>query len=325
MIGRVKKNLVWTVTNFTWEDYNLAQGLNENRQPIRRYVYGLGKDEAEGYVELSEVTGGMFDQSRQGWPSYIKDQVGTVYKVYSDYAKHIVDTRTYDTFGNLISQTGSSDGNLGFQSKYFDQESGMYYFYHRYYQPANGRFLNEDPIRFNGSLNFYAVFKNNSINYIDEYGLKITSIVVCHKERRVKMFSDSGKVYDLPAAFGQKCCPIPPPGTTYYIRGMYKNPTNPKWRETKTPWDSEKNTDNPYGPYIIMLVSKKGRNIHKHIHGTRGGWGSRGDTNNLGGDNPLNRHITHGCVRIPNADIKDIWIEGVLKGGKVEYVYSCSK
>jgi RHS repeat-associated protein len=96
-----------------------------------------------------------------------------VYKVYSDYTKQIVDTRAYDTFGNLISQTGSSDGNLGFQSKYFDQESGMYYFYHRYYNPVNGRFLNEDPIGLNGGLNMYAFVYNNPVNLSDPFGLDV--------------------------------------------------------------------------------------------------------------------------------------------------------
>jgi RHS repeat-associated protein len=120
-----------------------------------RHVYGLCKYDVEGYVELSEVTGGMFEQSRQGWYSYIKDQVGTIYKVYSDNAKQIIDTRAYDTFGNLINRIGTSTGNLGFHGKYFDQESGLYYFYNRFYSPVYGRFINEDLIGLSGGLNMY--------------------------------------------------------------------------------------------------------------------------------------------------------------------------
>jgi RHS repeat-associated protein len=171
---RLQKNVNGVVTNFFWEDDNLAYELDAAYQPIRRYVYGAGKDDVEGYVEFSEVDGFVFDSSKKGWYTYVKDQVGTVYKVYSDYAKQIVDTRTYDTFGNLISQTGNSNGNLGFQSKYYDQESGMYYFYHRYYNPVNGRFLNEDPIGLNGGLNMYAFVNNNPVKWIDTYGLDFT-------------------------------------------------------------------------------------------------------------------------------------------------------
>ena len=168
---RLQKNVNGNIINFSWEGDNLALEMDANYQPIRRYVYGFGKDDVEGYVEISEITGGMFDQSRQGWYSYIKDQVGTIYKVYSDNAKQIVDTRTYDTFGNLINRTGTSTGNLGFQGKYYDPESGLYYFYNRYYNPSNGRFINEDPIGFNGGLNFYSYGNNNSLMFVDPYGL----------------------------------------------------------------------------------------------------------------------------------------------------------
>jgi hypothetical protein len=132
---RLQKNVNGTVTNFTWEGDNLALELDENLQPVRRYVYGVGKDGVEGHVELSEVTGDLFDQSKKGWYSYVKDQVGTIYKVYSENTRQIIDTRTYDTFGSLIYRNGSSKGNLGFQGKYYDDESELYYFYNRYYNP----------------------------------------------------------------------------------------------------------------------------------------------------------------------------------------------
>jgi RHS repeat-associated protein len=168
---RLQKNVNGVITNFLWEGNNLANELDFNYQPIRRYIYGADMDDVEAHVEMSEVTGSVFDPSRKGWYTYVKDQVGTVYKVYSDYHKQIVDTRTYDTFGNLISQNGSSKCNLGFQGKYFDLESGLYYFYNRYYNPANGRFINEDPIGLDGGLNMYDFVKNDPLNYIDPFGL----------------------------------------------------------------------------------------------------------------------------------------------------------
>jgi len=145
--------------------------LDENLQPIRRYFYGTGKDDVEGYVEYSEVSGGFFDQSKQGWYTYIRDQVWTIYKVYSDYTNQMIDTRAYDTFGNLINRSGTSLGNHGFHSKYFDQESDLCYFFHRYYNPSFGRFINEDPIGFEGGMNFYSFVNNNPIKWIDPYGL----------------------------------------------------------------------------------------------------------------------------------------------------------
>jgi RHS repeat-associated protein len=168
---RLKKNFNGVVTNFLWEGNNLAYEMDASYQPIRRYIYGAEMDDVEGHVEFSEVTGGVFDDSRNGWYTYVKDQVGTVYKVYSDYQKQIVDTHTYDTFGNLVSQDGSSKGNLGLQGKYFDRESGLYYFYNRYYNPIQGRFQNEDPIGLEGGINMYRFANSNPINFYDPMGL----------------------------------------------------------------------------------------------------------------------------------------------------------
>jgi RHS repeat-associated protein len=169
---RLQKNVNGNTTNFFWEGDNLSFELNQNNQPIRRYIYENGKDDVMAHVEYSEVTDPeYFSPEHKGWYSYIKDQVGTVMKVYKHETKQIVNTRTYDTFGNLINQTGSSTGKLGFQSKYFDQESGLNYYYHRYYYPKIGRFINEDPIGFSSGLNMYGFENNNPENFIDSYGL----------------------------------------------------------------------------------------------------------------------------------------------------------
>ncbi len=192
---RIQKNVNGTVTHFFWEGDNLAMELDADYQPIRRYLYGVGKDEADGYIEFSEVTGSVFDSSKKGWYSFVKDQVGTVYKVYSHYDKQIVDTRSYDTFGNLVSQTGNSTGNLAFQSKYYDDESGLYYFFYRYYHPVNGRFLNEDPIRFRGGINFYSFVDNNPIMGIDPFGLFKGYLLITEKYMSHDEFRDfTGKI-----------------------------------------------------------------------------------------------------------------------------------
>lgn len=108
-----------------------------------------------------------FSFERKGWYSYIKDQVGTITKVYKHETKQMVNSKTFDTFGNLVNQTGSSAGNLGFQSKYYDQESGLNYFYHRYYSPSTGRFASIDPLELSCDLNLYSFVRNNPITSID--------------------------------------------------------------------------------------------------------------------------------------------------------------
>ena len=167
---RIKKTVNNEVTHFLWEDDNIGLELNGSMQPVRRYVYGVGMDSAEGHFEYAENPSNPFSLDKKGWYSYVKDQVGTIYKTYNHYTQQ-TSTTTYDSFGNTLNQSGTPKGNLGFQSKYKDPESGLYYYYHRYYNPHNGRFLNEDPIGLNGGLNLYGFVHNDPINYLDPFGL----------------------------------------------------------------------------------------------------------------------------------------------------------
>src|SRR6266567_1326722 len=67
------------------------------------------------------------------------------------------------------------------------------YYRARYYDPNPGRFLREDPIRFEGGVNFYPYVKNSPVQYSDPFGLLPTS-----EHRRM--------TYDLARAiFGPKC------------------------------------------------------------------------------------------------------------------------
>jgi RHS repeat-associated protein len=52
-----------------------------------------------------------------------------------------------------------------------DTEANPYYNRARYYDPAAGRFLSEDPIEFGGGINFYAYVHNRVINATDPGGL----------------------------------------------------------------------------------------------------------------------------------------------------------
>jgi RHS repeat-associated protein len=98
------------------------------------------------------------------------DGLGSVTSLSSG-AGTLVQTYGYDSFGKQLSSTGSLTNPFQFAARESDSETGLYYYRARYYDPAGGRFLSEDPIRFDGGTNFYSYTGNSPVNWYDPFGL----------------------------------------------------------------------------------------------------------------------------------------------------------
>ena len=103
------------------------------------------------------------------FPAY--DNNGNVTR-YLDANGNTVAQYTYDAFGKTISATGALADVFRhrFSTKYFDVETGLYYYGYRYYSPVLMRWLNRDPIEERGGINLYGYCGNNALCSIDPYG-----------------------------------------------------------------------------------------------------------------------------------------------------------
>jgi len=90
----------------------------------------------------------------------------------------ILATHTYGAFGNVLSQTGTSNNAQKYTGRELDGESGFYYYRARYYDPATGRFISEDPKGFVAGINFYAYVNNNPVNANDPSGNNAINLTV---------------------------------------------------------------------------------------------------------------------------------------------------
>ncbi len=79
----------------------------------------------------------------------------------------LASTYTYDSFGKLTASAGSLSNPFRYAGREFDTETNLYFYRARYYDPATGRFLSEDPIQFDGGINLYAYVGNDPENWGD--------------------------------------------------------------------------------------------------------------------------------------------------------------
>ena len=86
----------------------------------------------------------------------------------------VVATYYYDSFGNILDQTGEVDNSILYAGYQYDEETGLYYINARMYDPVTARFLQadtyigslNDPL----SLNLYTYCLNNPHKYVDPTG-----------------------------------------------------------------------------------------------------------------------------------------------------------
>ncbi|HQY57678.1 MAG: RHS repeat-associated core domain-containing protein [Nitrospira sp.] len=123
-----------------------------------RYTHGPTADEP-----IAVTNGGntfFYHADGVGTVTELTDSVGVVAKAY-----------VYDSYGTILEATGSLDQSYGYTGRELDQESGLYYYRARYYDPSNGRFLQKDPIGLYGGINLYRYVRNNPPNGTDSSGL----------------------------------------------------------------------------------------------------------------------------------------------------------
>ncbi|MGV9293327.1 RHS repeat-associated core domain-containing protein [Amycolatopsis sp. NPDC003676] len=73
-------------------------------------------------------------------------------------------------FGVVVDESGGEGTPLRFQGQYFDEETGLHYNFHRYYDPVLARYLSPDPLGLGGGLDPHAYVSNPHVS-VDPLGL----------------------------------------------------------------------------------------------------------------------------------------------------------
>jgi RHS repeat-associated protein len=152
---RAAKSLNASTTNYLYDGLNSVQEL------------------AGGLSSASILTGLVADENLQrsdasGTASFLTDALGNTL-LLAGATGNTLAQYTYDPFGNT-SMTGSSANPAQYTGRENDGTS-LYYYRARYYSPAYGRFISEDPYGLRAGPNLYAYANNDPVDLIDPMGL----------------------------------------------------------------------------------------------------------------------------------------------------------
>jgi len=89
----------------------------------------------------------------------------------TDATRATVWSAAYDPFGQPWQVTGTVEQNLRFPGQYFLIETGLAYNWHRFYDPATGRYTQPDPLRFVDGSSVYGYAQSSPLSLIDALGL----------------------------------------------------------------------------------------------------------------------------------------------------------
>ena len=93
-----------------------------------------------GYAQGAEIDGPLAELRSGAAGYYEQDGLASVTSISNSTAA-IINSDTYDTFGNLTASTGSFGNPFQYTGRDFDSETGLRYYRARYYDPAIGRFI----------------------------------------------------------------------------------------------------------------------------------------------------------------------------------------
>ena len=159
---RVGKNVAGKKRYYVYDGYNLLMELDENAEPLRFFIHA------------NEIDAPMVLLQNEQSFYYLTDYLGSVAALVGEDGK-ITTEYNYGPFGKMTQQGQKIENPFTFTSRFYDPETGLYYYRARYYDPELGVFMSPDPkeIEINQPQDLfpYLYAANDPINYTDPLGL----------------------------------------------------------------------------------------------------------------------------------------------------------
>jgi RHS repeat-associated protein len=162
-----------TTTRYFYNDKRIIEEQNGTGMTQATYVYGNYIDE-------------VLTMNRLGTNYYYHQNALWSVEAVTNSAGAPVERYRYDAYGfvtvadgsfNPIAQNawGTPHSAIGnpylFTGRQLDEETGLYFYRARYYDPGKGRFLQRDPREYKDGMNLYEYVYSRPVNLLDPQGL----------------------------------------------------------------------------------------------------------------------------------------------------------
>jgi RHS repeat-associated protein len=138
--------------------YDGFDTVQEQGTALADMLTGLGVDER--YVRTEGTTSSTYLTDALGSTAALTDGTGAIKTSYG-----------YDPYGNTGATGTANDNGFQYAGRQNDG-TGLYYNRARYYKPAWGRFIAEDPIGLAGGINRYVYAGGNPLQFTDPFGFQ---------------------------------------------------------------------------------------------------------------------------------------------------------
>jgi RHS repeat-associated protein len=165
---------LWDGWNLLYERHQLPSGLTTLE---RKYLWGpdIANGQAGGAGGLLLIRETKGTTTTEIIPLY--DGTGHIVAL-TDIHKTLLATYAYGPFGEKISAEGpqAQSNPWRYATKYLDEETGLYYFGHRYLDPITGQWMSRDPLGESQGPNLFIYCHNDPVNHVDVLGLAEVAI-----------------------------------------------------------------------------------------------------------------------------------------------------
>jgi len=201
---RVRKTVGATTTRSIYDRDNLVAEVDgaAPSTPLAEYTYYPGIDRPHSLRRRMRSDSVFY--YAQDFPGNVVGLVNGVQSLVAQYK--------YKPWGvDSGSAPGTVPNPFRFAARQLDTETGLYYMRARYYDPALGRFVSEDPLGLAAGINPYAYAGNSPVNSRDPSGEGVEHCLSMAAPAVAPLGTDEPTGYEpIAGSEGTGACPPPP-------------------------------------------------------------------------------------------------------------------